>query len=109
MAPGWTMAPRWNIRPEVSGEGAGWLRLGSARAFGRDGLGDLARGALERGHDAGGGVVRQPRLRPGGGDAQRTRRVRQRHREAADPDILLALVDGVPLLADDLHVGDQQV
>src|ERR1700748_3899021 len=109
MTPGWTMAPRWNIRPKALSEGAGWLRLGSARAFGRDGLGDLAGGALERGHDAGGGVVSHPRLRAGGGDGQRTRRVRHRHRKAADADLLLALVDGVPLLADHLKVGDQQV
>src|ERR1700748_3463343 len=109
MTPGWTMAPRWNIRPKALSEGAGWLRLGSARAFGRDGLGDLAGGALERGHDAGGGVVGHPRLRAGGGDGQRTRRVRHGHREAADADLLLALVDGVSLLADHLEVGDQQV
>ena len=32
-----------------------------------------------------------------------------RHREAAHADLLLALVDGVSLLADHLEVGDQQV
>src|ERR1700750_2998237 len=109
MTPGWTTAPRWNIRPEVSDGGAGWLRLGPGLSFGRDGLGDRTGGALKRGPDAGGGVVSHPRLRAGGGDGQRTRRVRHGHREAADADLLLALVDGVPLLADHLEVGDQQV
>src|SRR6185312_5541862 len=66
--------------------------FGLARAFGGDGLGDLAGGALERGHDAGGGLVGHPRLRTGGGDGQRTRRVRHGRREAADANLLLALV-----------------
>ena len=67
------------------------------------------RGALERGHDASRGVVGHPRLRPGRGDGQRARRVRHGHREAAHADLLLALVDGVALLADHLEVREQQV
>ena len=72
-------------------------------------LGYLAGGALERGHDAGRGLVGHPRLRPGRGDGQGARRVGHGHREAAHADFLLAFVDGVPLLADHLKVGEQQV
>ena len=95
--------------PETGGQEARVMSYGSARALGGDGLGDLAGGALERGHDASRGVVGHPRLRAGGGDGQRARRVRHGHREAAHADLLLALVDGVPLLADHLEVREQQV
>ena len=74
------------------------MSCGSARALGRDGVGDLAGGALERGHDAGRGVVGHPGLRAGGGDGQRTRRIRYGHREAAHTDLLLALDRDITLI-----------
>ena len=78
-------------------------------AFGGDGGGHLDGGELERGHDARRGVVGHPGLRTGGGDGQGRGRVGHGHREAAHADLLLALIEGVTLLADHLEVGDQQV
>jgi len=49
-------------------QGGGVMSYGQPRRLRRRGLGDLAGGALERGHRAGRAVVGHPRLRTGGGD-----------------------------------------
>src|SRR5689334_941847 len=71
------MATCYHARAALSrGRATPSLASSAGGAFGGDGLGDLAGGALERGHDAGRGVVGHPGLRPRGGDGQRARRVR---------------------------------